>query len=135
MSNSSIWPIDRTLSDATTLGQSGPGSNGNEGVLHILQSTSIIGASPSDCLKLYPGYLFGVGPSPLQKCSQCILQPLPTELCEILGSKFTSTCTITFRVIPLEKVWISFSPSYELNSTTSVLLQLVLNDLCIHWLV
>ena len=38
---SSIWPIDRTLSVATTLGQSGPGSNGSEGVLHIPQSTSI----------------------------------------------------------------------------------------------
>ena len=31
----SIWPIERTLSGATTLGQNGPGSNGNEGVLHI----------------------------------------------------------------------------------------------------
>ena len=41
MSNSSIWPIDRTLSGATTLGPSGPGRDGNEGVLHILQSSSI----------------------------------------------------------------------------------------------
>ena len=49
MSNSSIWPIDRILSDATTLGQSGPGSNRNEGVLHILQKSKI-GASPSDSL-------------------------------------------------------------------------------------
>ena len=37
-----------TLSDATTLGQSGPGSDGNEGVLPIPQSCSITGASPSD---------------------------------------------------------------------------------------
>ena len=50
MSNSSIWPIDRTLSGATTLGQSGPGSNDNEGVLCILQSSSITGVSQSDCL-------------------------------------------------------------------------------------
>ena len=34
---SSIWPIDRTLSGATTPGQSGPGSDGNEGVLCIPQ--------------------------------------------------------------------------------------------------
>ena len=27
---SSIWPLDMTLSGATTPGQSGPGSNGNE---------------------------------------------------------------------------------------------------------
>ena len=31
----SVWPIDRTQSGATTPGQSGPGSNGNEEVLHI----------------------------------------------------------------------------------------------------
>ncbi len=39
----------------TTLGQSGPGRNDNEGLLHIPQSSSITGASPSDCLVLYPG--------------------------------------------------------------------------------
>ena len=32
---SSNWPIDRIPSGATTPGQSEPGSNGNEGVLHI----------------------------------------------------------------------------------------------------
>ena len=48
MSNSSIWPIDRSLSGATTPGQSGAGSDGNEGVLHIPQSSSITGAASSD---------------------------------------------------------------------------------------
>ena len=38
---SSIWLIDRTLSSATTWGQSGPGSDGNEGVLHIPHSMSV----------------------------------------------------------------------------------------------
>ena len=55
MSYSSIWFIDRTLSGATTPTQSGPGSDGNEGVLRILQSSYIIGASPSDCLVSYQG--------------------------------------------------------------------------------
>ena len=32
-----IQTIDRTQSGATTLGQSGPGSNGNEGAFHFLQ--------------------------------------------------------------------------------------------------
>ena len=50
---SSILPIDKTLSDATTLGKSGPGSNGNEGVLHIPQSSSITGTLQSDCLVSY----------------------------------------------------------------------------------
>ena len=54
---SSFLPIVRTLSGATTLGQSGPRSNGNEGVLHIPQSSSITGTSPSDCLVSYPGHL------------------------------------------------------------------------------
>ena len=39
MSNSSIRPIDRTLSSATTPDQSGPGINGNDGVLHIPQNS------------------------------------------------------------------------------------------------
>ena len=45
---SSIQPIDRALSGATTLGQSGPGSNGNEGVLCIPQGPSITGTSPKE---------------------------------------------------------------------------------------
>ena len=59
MSNSYILPIDRTLSGATTLGQSEPGSDGNEEVLHIPQSSSITGASLSDCLVLHPGHSLG----------------------------------------------------------------------------
>ena len=54
---SSIWPIGETLSGAAPLGQSGPGSDGNEGVLRIPQSsTSITGASVSDRLVSYPGH-------------------------------------------------------------------------------
>ena len=36
--NRSVWPIDRTQTGTTTPGQSGSGNNGNEGVLHILQT-------------------------------------------------------------------------------------------------
>ena len=39
--------------------QSGPGSNGNEGVICIPQSFSIIGASPSDFLVSYPRHSLG----------------------------------------------------------------------------
>ena len=46
----------RTLSGATTPGQSGPGSDGNKGVLSIPQSSSITGTSPSDCLVSYLGH-------------------------------------------------------------------------------
>ena len=57
---SSIWPIDRTISSATTPGQSGPGSDGNEEVLCIPQSSSIIEAVSSDCFVPYPGHLLWV---------------------------------------------------------------------------
>ena len=53
------WCIDRTLLSATTPSRSGPGSDGNEGVLCILQSSSITEASPSDCLVSYAGHLLG----------------------------------------------------------------------------
>ena len=53
---SSIWPIDRTLSGSTTSSQSGPGSNGNKGVLSISQISNITGSSPSDSLVSYPGH-------------------------------------------------------------------------------
>ena len=49
------------LSGATIPGQSGPGSNGNEGVLRIPQNLSITGTLPSDCLVSYPGHSLGVG--------------------------------------------------------------------------
>ena len=56
---SSIWLIDRTLSGVTTPGQSEPGGNGNEGVLHILQSSYINEASSSDCFVSYPEHSLG----------------------------------------------------------------------------
>ena len=40
MLNISIWPIDRTLTDDIIPGQSGNGSDGNEGVLRIPQSSN-----------------------------------------------------------------------------------------------
>ena len=42
-----------TLSGVTTLGQSESKSHGNEGVFRIPESSSIIRASPSDCLMSY----------------------------------------------------------------------------------
>ena len=59
MQFSSFRLIDRTLSGATTLGQSGSGSD----VLCIPQSLSITGASPSDCVVSYSGHLLESYPS------------------------------------------------------------------------
>ena len=66
--SSSIWSIDRTLSNATTPGQSGPGSNSNEGVVHIPQSPSFTGISPLNCFVSYTGYSLGV----LSHCREAV---------------------------------------------------------------
>ena len=58
-------------SGVTTPGQRGRGSNGNEEVFRIPQSSNISEASPSDFLALYA--LVGDG-STLQRCSRRILQ-------------------------------------------------------------
>ena len=71
MSRDSIWSIDRTQSNAATLGQLRPGSNGNEGVIHILLNSKT-GVSTSDCLISYPGLSLG-SLTLLKRCSQCIL--------------------------------------------------------------
>ena len=41
---------------ANTPSKRGPGTDGNEGLLCILQSSSTTGISPSDCLVSYPGH-------------------------------------------------------------------------------
>ena len=58
--------------------KSGPNTNGNEGVLHIPQSSKS-GSSPSDCFVSYPVHSLGVS-YPSEKYSQYILWPQPTEL-------------------------------------------------------
>ena len=54
----SIWPINWTLTGSTTLGLSGPGSNGNERV-HQIPQYSKIGVSSSGGLNAYPGPSLG----------------------------------------------------------------------------
>ena len=58
--NNSIWPIGGIPTGTTTLGQIGPRSNGNEGLLPILQSSSN-GASTSFGLVLYTTHSLGTG--------------------------------------------------------------------------
>ena len=72
---SSIWLIDWTLSGAPTPDQSGPGTDGSEGVLCIPQSSINTGISPSNYLVSYPGHSMGRGLTSLQRCNQYILQP------------------------------------------------------------
>ena len=55
MLNSFICLIDRSLPGIALPSQSGPGSNGNEGKLHICQIYKT-GASPSDYLMSFLGH-------------------------------------------------------------------------------
>ena len=75
---SSIWPIDRTWSGATTPDQSGPGSDDNERVLRIPQSSSITGTSLLYCLGSYTGHLFGGG-SYLSAKKQSVYSTAPVD--------------------------------------------------------
>ena len=69
---SSIWPIDRTLLGATTLGKSEPESDGNKSVLCIPQNASITEATPSSCFVSYTGHSLE-GLTPLQRWSRSSL--------------------------------------------------------------
>ncbi len=59
-----FFESDKTLSSAIT-----PGQTGNEGVLRVPQSSSIIKTSPSDCLVPYPGHSVGESYSYAEKSS------------------------------------------------------------------
>ena len=67
-------PIDIGPYQVSSLLASGHGSDGNEVVLRILQSSDITGTSPSDSLVSYPAHLLWEV-TPLKRCSRCILQP------------------------------------------------------------
>ena len=72
------------LSGAITPGQSGPGSNGNEGVLRIPQSSSTAGNSPSDCLVSYRGHSLGGGSYPSAEV-QSVYSTAPADWAFFVG--------------------------------------------------
>ena len=76
--------------------QSGPGSNGNEGVLYIPQSSSITGNSPSDCLVSYPGHLLGVS-SPYAE-EQSVYSTAPADWAKGQMRNKMNEVPVTFKV-------------------------------------
>ena len=100
---SSIQPIDGTLSGATTTSQNGAGTDGNEGILRIPQSFSIIGTSPSDCLVSCPGHSLG-GESYPSAEKQSVYSTVPADWEKnksCMKVKTTTTTTIEYRGIKL----------------------------------
>ena len=114
-----------TLSSATTPGQCGPGSDGNEGVLRIPQNSSITVPSPSDCLVSYPGFSWmGVLPlcrgvvsifyssSQLGKRHNCSLLNIYTSaLLLYLYQHHKKISIASFRI----RTWVANSTSYNNN--------------------
>ena len=96
MQFSSIWPIDRTLPGATTTIQSGAGSNGNEGVLCIPQSSSITGTSLSNCLVSYSGHSLGES---YPSAEQWVYSTAPANMAIIPVDMYISKHTLT--VVPV----------------------------------
>ena len=89
--NCSIWSIDRILTGISTSGQSGPESNGNEGVLHIPQ-----------VLKLEPHYRMQFNAIPIMVSRIAIEHFLYFEqnfmmmmmMCSQRGSSWRSRATL-----------------------------------------
>ena len=71
--------MDRVLSGATILGQGGPRSNGDEGVLRIPQTSRITGCLTIRLYSVISRTLVReAGLTLLQRCGRCILQPRST---------------------------------------------------------
>ena len=87
----SIWPIDKTLSAAPTLGQSGPGSNGNEEVLHIIR---IFKAGTSPWFNIISRTLVVRGLPPAEM--QSVYSTVPADW----AIKFWGFCSLTYPYLP-----------------------------------
>ena len=84
-----IWPIDRTLSDATTPSQSGLGNNGKEKILLIPKKLQHYWSLTIGLFSVISRTLVGEVLPTLQKCCQRILQPQSTGL----GNTWNHLCT------------------------------------------
>ena len=119
-----------------------PGSDGNEGVLHIPQSSSITGTSPSNCLVSYLGDSLG---RVLHLCREavCVFYS-PSRLGKINVCIINCTCTYHFIQIRERQIWFDicgscdyrlscFSLSLDDNHKDLVLWWNILHSLSIIW--
>ena len=92
-----IWPIDRTLSGATTPGQIGLGSDSSEGALRIPQSFSITGASPSDLLVSNTGHSFVGSYLSAEKLS--VSSTVPADWAKLSRKSSVSPPVIVYKIL------------------------------------
>ena len=74
----SIGPIEKTLASATTLGQSGVGSEGNKVVLCVPKSSNLFWGLTIRLFMSYPGYLSGVEYNPSAEVKSVYSTARPT---------------------------------------------------------
>ena len=91
ISNNSLWDKYTVyicdLIRCYFLGQSGPGSDGNKGLLYIPQSFIIAGASPSDCLVSCHNPGHSLGESYLSAEMQLVYSAAPTNWANQLSTQ------------------------------------------------
>ena len=112
------WFIDRTLSDTTTPGKSRPGSDGNECVLRIPQSSNITANTLSDCLVSYLGHT--LPGSYFYAKKQSVNFTAPADLASFIFHSWSSAPDLrTEMVIYIHDGWSSL---YTRENKTSYLL-------------
>ena len=89
----------RILPGATTPGQSGPGSDGNEGVFCIPQSSSITWHSQSDWFLSYPGHLL----------VEVVVESYPCAQMQSVYSTTLAEWAVEFLELVWDGVWIGYS--------------------------
>ena len=104
----SIRPRDRTLLGATTPGQSGFESDGNEGVLRIPQISSITKALPSNCLVSYPEHSLGKSYLSAELQLGCSTTPLKLSIWDWWFTKL-------FTLMRHKVVWMGYKVSVEVT--------------------
>ena len=107
MPNSSIWPINRTLSGATIPGQSRPGSDDNKGVLSIPKSLSLL-EPYHQIIKCHIQDTRWGSLTPLQRSNRYIQQPQPTEF-------------LLISVLPKQRHWYHFCTNPKFLSLIKLL--------------
>ena len=125
--NSRNHGLDRTQSGATTPVQSGPESNGNEGVMRIPQSYNIAGTSPSDCLVSYPEHSLSEGSYPSAE-KQSVYSTAPADWASNKRGKIYLSTAQKFKFfvmnvlvfLVLKKIFLSSSHSPTTNISISI---------------
>ena len=126
MSNTSIWPRNRSLSGATTPGQIRPASDVNEGVLRIPQSSS-------ECLVSYTVQSLVVVmryPPNLQRCIRCFQQSKPIGQISFWAFEKKKRGRTSFETLTEDEAELWYGITWD--KTKALLMYSHLEDCCVE---